>query len=191
MPFRFISQAISVEARRQLAQEIEAQFAAFARTGLPLDHVNAHKHFHLHPVITSLLLRIGPRYGMKALRAPVEPGAPLSLHEPVRPRIETPWARLVRWRLRRAGLIIPDAVFGLRWSGAMDEARLAHILAALPSGLSEIYLHVATGPYSEGEPSYRYAEELSAVLSPRMKAITRQNAIKLETFERSAIHSTT
>ena len=35
--------------RRQLEAEIRAQFAAFARTGLVLDHVNAHKHFHLAP----------------------------------------------------------------------------------------------------------------------------------------------
>ncbi|HEY4126368.1 MAG TPA: ChbG/HpnK family deacetylase, partial [Rhizomicrobium sp.] len=32
---------------RQLEHEIEAQFEAFCATGLPLDHVNAHKHFHL------------------------------------------------------------------------------------------------------------------------------------------------
>ena len=45
--------------RRQLEAEIRAQFMAFARTGLPLDHVNAHKHFHLHPSILEMLLRIG------------------------------------------------------------------------------------------------------------------------------------
>ena len=37
--------------QRQLEAEIEAQFEAYAATGLPLDHVNAHKHFHLHPTI--------------------------------------------------------------------------------------------------------------------------------------------
>src|SRR3984885_904768 len=37
--------------RRQLEAEIRAQFAAFARTGLTLDHVNVHKHFHLHPTL--------------------------------------------------------------------------------------------------------------------------------------------
>jgi len=42
--------------RRQLEAEIEAQFSAFAATGLPLDHVNAHKHFHLHPTVTSMIL---------------------------------------------------------------------------------------------------------------------------------------
>ena len=45
--------------RRQLEAEIRAQFAAFARTGLALDHVNVHKHFHLHPTLLTLLLRIG------------------------------------------------------------------------------------------------------------------------------------
>ena len=35
--------------RRQLAAEIRAQFEAFKATGLQLDHVNAHRHFHLHP----------------------------------------------------------------------------------------------------------------------------------------------
>ena len=41
--------------RKQLAKEIEAQFEAFRRTGLPLDHVNAHKHFHLHPTIANTI----------------------------------------------------------------------------------------------------------------------------------------
>ena len=42
--------------RGQLAKEIEAQFEAFRKTGLPLDHVNAHKHFHLHPTIANTIL---------------------------------------------------------------------------------------------------------------------------------------
>ena len=89
-------------ARRQLAAEIEAQFAAFAATGLPLDHVNAHKHFHLHPTIASAILEIGKRYGMKAVRAPVEPRAVLAKIEPG-PAASTSralWALLVRRRMR-------------------------------------------------------------------------------------------
>src|SRR5262249_2197106 len=39
---------VNAAARRQLAAEISAQFRAFHATGLVLDHVNAHKHFHLH-----------------------------------------------------------------------------------------------------------------------------------------------
>src|SRR5690348_6880161 len=46
----FVRQAV----RRELAAEIRAQFRAFERTGLLLDHVNAHKHLHLHPTVLGL-----------------------------------------------------------------------------------------------------------------------------------------
>src|SRR5438876_1082228 len=54
--------------RRQLAAEIEAQFRAYRATGLPLDHVNAHHHFHLHPTVCAQMLDIGKRYGLSAER---------------------------------------------------------------------------------------------------------------------------
>ncbi len=73
--------------RAQLAHEIRAQFEAFAATGLPLDHVNTHKHFHLHPTALSLLLEIGSEYGMRAMRLPYEAGGSLALR---------PWISLVR-----------------------------------------------------------------------------------------------
>ncbi len=51
----------SSAARRELAAEIRAQFAAFAATGLQLDHANAHKHFHVHPTIAAAIARAGAR----------------------------------------------------------------------------------------------------------------------------------
>ncbi len=65
------------QVRRQLAIEIRAQFAAFRATGLPLDHVNAHKHLQLHPALADLIIEIGCDYGMKAMRLPAEPVAVL------------------------------------------------------------------------------------------------------------------
>ena len=60
--------------RGQLAREIRAQFEAFAASGLALDHVNAHKHFHLHPTVLGLTLRIGREFGLRAVRLPREAG---------------------------------------------------------------------------------------------------------------------
>src|SRR6476659_2104443 len=59
--------------RRQVAAEVDAQCKAFAATGLALDHVNAHKQFHLHPTVAKLVIAIGRKYGMRALRVPREP----------------------------------------------------------------------------------------------------------------------
>jgi hopanoid biosynthesis associated protein HpnK len=161
------------DTRRQLEAEINAQFEAFAATGLPLDHVNAHKHFHLHPTIATLILKIGRKHGLRAVRLPIEPRnilarvEPLSVHR-AEPVIDL-WAGLARSRFRRSGVIAPDHVFGLRWSGAMTTRRLAGLIGNLPAGLSEIYLHPAVrGGFEGAAEGYLYEEEFAALTAPEV-----------------------
>ena len=165
--------------RRQLEAEIRAQFQAFADTGLTLDHVNAHKHFHLHPTLLEMLLRIGAEFGAPAVRLPREPA--WVARRAVRPiagraiagLLLCPWLALMRRRLRAAGIAHNDYVFGMSHSGAMDEARLLEILGNLPDGVTEIYLHPAVESGTAIAPSmrgYRHADELAALLSPRVRA---------------------
>jgi chitin disaccharide deacetylase len=172
-------------ARRQLEAEITAQFQAFAGTGIALDHVNAHKHFHLHPTVARAVMRIGQHYGMRALRVPAEPASVLAGIEPQRTRpaaalVAAPWAKLLRLQARRAGLVTPDAVFGLAWSGALTVERLAALIRHLPDGLTEIYAHPATGDAFPGSaPGYRYAEELMALTSALTREALRSSGAKL------------
>lgn len=168
--------------RAQLRAEIEAQFAAFAATGLALDHVNAHKHFQLHPTIAGLLIEIGKAHGVKGARVPLEPQAVLARIEPHKPSavvaLTTPFAKGLRRRFRAAGIAAPDQVFGLAWSGAMTGARLEGVIEHLPKGLSEIYMHPATGPYPGSAPGYRYAGELAALTDPALPALLTAKAIR-------------
>jgi hopanoid biosynthesis associated protein HpnK len=161
-------------ARRELAAEVEAQFAAFAATGLTLDHANAHKHFHVHPTIAAAILTIGRRFGLSAVRVPVEPASCLAKVEPSKTtwaeRLASGWGRMAGRRFRRAGLVTPDQVFGLRWTGRMTTARLAGLIGALPSGLTEVYLHPATEAGFAGSASgYDYCGELAALTSDEVR----------------------
>ena len=170
--------------RRQVAAEIAAQFEAFAATGLPLDHVDCHKHWHLHPTIAGLVLKIGRRYGMTALRVPSEPMRVLRLVESVSPLPQSfataAAAARLRARVRRHDLRAADRVFGLAWSGAMTEQRVAGLLAHLPDGLTEIYTHPATSNSFPGAvPGYRYADEFAALVAPRVSAATKAAGIRL------------
>lgn len=163
--------------RRQLEEEIRAQFAAFARTGLRLDHVNVHKHFHLHPTLLEMLLRIGREYGLSAMRVPDEPlwfaarsGAWFAGANTV---LLAPWIALMKRRLHSARVLYNDRIFGVAASGSMDEAKLLAILGRLPAGITEIYLHPATLSGAVIAPSmdgYRHADELAALMSPRVRA---------------------
>jgi hopanoid biosynthesis associated protein HpnK len=170
-------------ARAQLAAEVEAQFAAYAATGLPLDHVNAHKHFHLHPTIAGTIIAVGRRYGMTAMRVPVEPRKVISQIERTPAGLSWltgPYAALLGRAARGAGLKTPDAVFGLAWSGAMTAARVEGVLQRLPEGLSEIYAHPATaGGFAGHAPGYRYADELAALTAPEVIAAARRGDIAL------------
>ncbi|SEA90876.1 hopanoid biosynthesis-associated protein HpnK [Paraburkholderia sartisoli] len=166
--------------RKQLAREIRAQFDAFEKTGLTLDHVNTHKHFHLHPTVLQLILEIGRDYGMRAMRLPYEvstkpdarAGAPLWLK---------PWIAHVCRQLDQAGIAHNDYVVGIAGSGRMDEATWLAALAGLPEGVGEIYCHPATageGALSDGMRDYRHADELHALLSPRVAAALHASGAK-------------
>lgn len=178
--------AFSPRVRRQLAAEVTAQFEAFAATGLALDHCNAHKHYHLHPAIGRLMASIGRRFGLRAVRVPAEPLSVLRKIEPSTARgpalVTAPFAWLLRRRFRAAGLATSDRVFGLQWSGAMTQARLTGLLRHLPQGLTEIYLHPATGAYAGSAPGYRYREELEALTSPEIGRLCRTGAFRLGGF---------
>ena len=165
--------------RRQARAEIEAQFEAYRATGLALDHVNAHKHFQLHPTIAEEIIAIGRGYGLRGLRVPIEPVSVLANVEasakPGLTYLTAPWARRLRRRARRAGLQCPDAVFGLAWSGAMTTSRLLGLLRHLPDGRTEIYTHPATaGDFRGHAPGYRYADELAALTAPPAIAAARR-----------------
>ncbi len=170
--------------KRQVEREIEAQFQAYAATGLGLDHVDAHQHFHLHPTIAGLMIRIGRRFGMRAVRIPAEPTAIIRAIDAEAPRaipaVVAPWTALLGQRLRRAGCFVPDQVFGLAWTGAMTTERIANLIDRLPGGVTEIYTHPATdGDYPGAAPGYLYAEELAALVAPRVKIAVAGGGVTL------------
>ena len=176
--------AVDAARRRQIAREITAQFEAYRATGLPLEHVDSHRHFHLHPVVAGLVISIGQRYGMRALRVPAEPWPVVAAIDPQTKRragrLVLSVAGWLRRRVRKAGLIAADAVFGLAWSGAMTKARLHALLGRLPPGLIEIYLHPAnTNTFAGAAPGYRYVEEFAALCDPDCIAAARSSGYAL------------
>jgi hopanoid biosynthesis associated protein HpnK len=176
---RFIT---SRKVRAQLEAEIRAQFEAFARTGLELDHVNAHKHFHLHPLILELVLRIGREFGLSAVRIPQEPWWFSRQSAGVAGNaFLLPWLGRMRRRLLAEGIAINDSVFGVSCSGRLDTRRMLDILVRLPPGVTEIYSHpaiAAPGSITVSMKAYRHADELRALMDPSVsKAVAESGAV--------------
>jgi chitin disaccharide deacetylase len=174
--------------RHQLAAEIRAQFQAFAGTGLRLDHANAHKHMHLHPTVGRLLIEIGAKFGLRAIRIPAEPAAVLAAcgcRASLSSHALHGWTNLLRRQANRADLATNDHVFGIAWSGHMTAERVLRLLRHLPEGVSEIYFHPATRRdprLGALMPAYEHGAELATLLDSRLRDVLADQSAVLTSY---------
>ncbi len=178
--------------RRQLEAEIRAQFEAFQKTELALDHVNAHNHMHVHPTVLRLVLKIGRSYGLKAIRFPYEP--------PVRSWKATgrslglkcsswiflhPWLSLMKYMLRQARVKHNDFLFGMADSGAMTLDPTLGFLRHLPNGVTEMCFHPATRRCMEIDrtmPHYRHEDEFISLIDDTLLRTVQAKGIQRIAF---------
>jgi len=178
--------------RRQLEDEIRAQFERFAAFGLRLDHVNAQCHMHVHPTIFRLVLQVGREFGMRAIRIPREPLA--IAYRAAGDRFGTrlgyaavtaPWLALMRARARSRGIVCNDYAFGVNDAGAMTEARVLRLVESLPDGLTEMFFHPAIGPFAGADPGterYAWSGEFAALTSERVRDALDQRHVARVTY---------
>jgi hopanoid biosynthesis associated protein HpnK len=174
--------AFDPAARRELRAEIEAQFAAFAATGLPMSHVDGHLHFHLHPVIFEIAMELAERHGCRRVRLPRDDFRRHLAAVGPRAWASAPLAGIFALLLRRAGRRLqgrgfhwPGRVYGLLQTGRIDEEFVLRLVRALPPGVSELYLHPDTAP----GPTGNGPAELAALRSPRVRAALRAERVRL------------
>jgi hopanoid biosynthesis associated protein HpnK len=181
-----MAMALSGVVRAQVRAEMQAQLELFARTGLALDHVNGHWHFHQHPVVIDLLA--GPfasQFAIGAVRAPREPAwrswragrrRGLLRRVGVSLKYRMIW-RLSAARRRKAGLRSNDWFFGLNDAGTADVDRLLGFIRNLPPGVTEIGLHPASGPQTgpfAPPATWRQRQELDALTDARVAEACRR-----------------
>jgi hopanoid biosynthesis associated protein HpnK len=157
------------ELRAQLRQEIQAQFEKFRATGLPLDHINGHLHFHLHPAVFSILMQDAEQLGIRHMRLTREPfwmDVPLARGRRLYRALHAAIFFLLSWRaqsgFRRKKIRHTHRVFGLLESDRVHETYVLKLLAVLPPGDSELYSHPSL---------YEFKHEFCALVSPRVKEL--------------------
>lgn len=185
----------SPTARREIKQEMRAQFEKFRATGLPFSHVDGHTHLHMHPVIFDELIKLCEEFGVKRVRI-VKAEMRLSLrldrsHLPIKVvlGIVFNWlARTCERKLRGRGFVMPEKVYGLLQTGNMNEDYWLGLLPQMPHAPSEIYAHPLAAEAEEWnvQENPRGLLELRAMLSPRVRNAIQQAGFSLATYEKLA-----
>lgn len=178
--------------QQQLDKEIRAQFQAFKNTGLPLDHVDVHKHMHFHPTVARLILQIGKEFQLKHIRLPKEPVHPLqqvkktSYGRSLSNQLLFYWTHLLERQIKQADMQYLDWCFGLSWCGHMTFDRIQKLLPYLPRGNSEMFFHPAiskTGLYNRLMPQYEPVKELETLCHPDFPKLLQAYDIKPITWD--------
>ena len=157
----------SPRAAGQLLAEIRSQFEAFKRSGLELDHVNAHHHMHVHPTVLGAIVAIGKEHNLKAVRLPLEPSLtvrPARLQQLIETVCLEPWLRRMSMQLRQAEIFTNDFLFGRRDYPNMSRANVMSLLSQLPHGTTEMCFH-PTMKYIGNSGGYYANEDLKTLIS--------------------------
>ncbi|MGO4571665.1 hopanoid biosynthesis-associated protein HpnK [Microvirga sp. 2TAF3] len=176
--------ALSHHVQRQVRAEINAQLQLFLRSGLTLDHIDGHWHFHQHPSIFDILIQEAASASVRpAIRVPREPVLPSwraagrrgFIRRGLSAAAHSALTMRMRRRLSDSGFVSNDWFFGLNDGGAMDRSRLLGIAAHLPPGITEIGMHPERGGPSGSPfappPSWRLADEFAALIDPEVVGV--------------------
>lgn len=185
--------AFSRRAQRELSLELEAQFERFARTGLPLSHVDGHMHMHMHPAVFDLAVSLAEQYGAAGMRAPHDDLLQSLRFEPRRAGAKLLWTlafgglrRRARARLRNSDLVVAERVFGLLQSGRMGEAYVVRVLQNLRQETAELFFHPTLA--ASGERLGPNPGDLATLLSPRLRQVLVERGLHLTTYPQIRQH---
>jgi len=145
--------------RDQLVAEVVAQIRKIQSTGLPVTHLDTHKHAHMFPEILAALLRAARICGVRAIRNPFVPmkvlrGTQFKRRRELwkrygQVRLLNSFSGQFRQRMKRAGLLTPDGIVGVIETGTAGRpddnsgysSLLRETLASLPEGTWEFVCH--------------------------------------------------
>jgi hopanoid biosynthesis associated protein HpnK len=167
---------------KQIRHEVRAQMERFLETGLPLDHLNSHFHFHMHPQLFNAVLEVADEVGQPHIRLPKEalwPALGLDRSDLSRKlgyllKFNLP-SLLYRLRLKARGYHLIDGVLGMFQTGHINEQYLLQLLKKIPTGTYELYAH----PRLDRADGLR---ELRALIAPKVRQLIQERHIHLTTY---------
>jgi hopanoid biosynthesis associated protein HpnK len=191
-PFRILRRLSTGRIRpAEVERELRAQVEKALATGLPLTHLDSEKHMHVLPPVFRIVIRLAGEYGIRKVRYIREVRLARRPAQAAKAAYLSACCRLMRGRVRAAGLVITDAFYGICNSGRMTANVLRRVLERAGEGSSEIMVHPGFQTPElfevEGEvgPYYinRFREaEFKALLDPGLRDVVRARDLRLVNF---------
>ena len=172
-----------------LEREIRAQVEWFLDHHGQPTHVDGHHHIHVHPAVTNLLIPILDRYGIGAVRLPLEDPLPpfgyvIGDEQLAFVKALADNARLAQTLFSAHGIRCPEHFRGPTLMGNASAKNLRHILTRLPEGTTELMVHPGsmTPIGSDFDLDPQRQTELQMLTNPDLRAVLNERKIELISF---------
>jgi hopanoid biosynthesis associated protein HpnK len=177
----------------EIELETVAQIRKLQSSGIPVTHIDTHKHMHILPQVLRPLLRAAQTCGVRKIRNPFEP---LRLAGLIRhPGL---WKRWIEFRtlstlshafrqsVKNAGLLTTDGTIGIVATGALDEKLLHTLVENLPDGTWEFVCHPGCNDSALQSLQTRLRksreQELGILTAPATRELLQRNHIELISY---------
>jgi hopanoid biosynthesis associated protein HpnK len=192
----FIAAAVARRVNlREVERELEAQVDSLRSAGLPLTHLDSHKHVHAYPPIFAIVARLARRIGIATVRVPCEapivswlwrtsftPGARRQAVENI---ALAPWAAVDRRLLALERLPAAPSFRGRVLTGLLTAESLRPLVETIPFGVTELMTHPGFVDADLDRVRTRLrsarADEVAALTDPEIVAAVRRSGIRLRT----------
>jgi len=191
-------------------RELTAQIERLAGSGLPLTHLDAHKHVHAYPPVFAIVARLAVRFGIPVVRVPYERWSMSSIRAGTATAARTalrnaclnaamwPWARCNYRTAASLGLLTPRLI-GRIHTGVLDRSTLHALLRAAGPGTTELMVHPGYVDAALGETATRLrgsrAQEIALLCDIATRAVVFGERLELVRHDlshsrrRSLIHA--
>jgi chitin disaccharide deacetylase len=178
--------------------ELRAQVAKVCRAGISPTHLDGHKHVHVLPGVSEIVIRLAQQFSVRCVRVPREaaPEWPTLLHSSASRtaalkqylvgRAVSGFAWRFEEKLAEAALRFPAPFYGLSQTGLLDAPSIQNILERLPEGVSELMCHpgyldadlVKTGTRLLAQREV----EIQALTAPQVRKLVAERGIQLVSY---------
>jgi hopanoid biosynthesis associated protein HpnK len=170
----------------EVRNELETQIQRVLMAGISPSHLDSHQHIHMLPRILDVVIELGHKYGIPAIRFPREDGV-------LRRIRDVPFTRFTQAMVlnlfcemgKRKIKQKTDFFSGFLFGGNLNKENLLRILRNISrSGTYEIMCHPGLGDsnthYSHW--GYRWTDELRALTDRDISDLLRQRGIRLISY---------
>jgi predicted glycoside hydrolase/deacetylase ChbG (UPF0249 family) len=184
----------------EVETELRAQIAKVVRAGISPTHLDGHKHVHVLPGVSDIVIRLARDFAIPSVRCPLEKrqgwlsavrasknGGASVLKQYLVGRGVAQFASRFRQQLDKAGLEYPAHFYGLSYTGFLNTQLIRELLGPLAEGTSELMCHPGYPDASLARTGTRLLAEreveVFALCSPVIKKLAASSGIQLVNYQ--------